>query len=209
MNFYYDITLDFLENNYQFYEVFPQDQFWKIKKIPLFQVNNKTIKDFLNNRLQVDKEFLKLIYQKTMMEDQKCDYACILADKNNAIAVVFDENGINTEMSLLSLSDELNLLEIIYSIPLMVIDYVTIEKRPKPTLLRQALQIKNIILEEINKLLDNKNYMKLQYLYLEWFGKTEKDWHKMANQMKEQLDKDIGLKEETISEIIKMSYHNV
>ena len=144
-----------------------------------------------------------------MMEDQKCDYACILADKNNAIAVVFDENGINTEMSLLSLSDELNLLEIIYSIPLMVIDYVTIEKRPKPTLLRQALQIKNIILEEINKLLDNKNYMKLQYLYLEWFGKTEKDWHKMANQMKEQLDKDIGLKEETISEIIKMSYHNV
>ncbi len=209
MNFYYDITLDFLENNYQFYEIFPQDQFWKIKKIPLFQVNNKTIKDFLNNHIQVDKEFLKLIYQKTMVEDQKCDYACILADKNNAIAVVFDENGINTEMSLLSLSDELNLLEIIYSIPLMVIDYVTIEKRPKPTLLRQALQIKNIILEEITKLLDNKNYMKLQYLYLEWFGKTEKDWRKMANQMKEQLDKDIGLKEETISEIIKMSYHNV
>ncbi len=209
MNFYYDITLDFLENNYQFYEVFPQDQFWKIKKIPLFQVNNKTIKDFLNNHIQVDKEFLKLIYQKTIVEDQKCDYACILADKNNAIAVVFDENGINTEMSLLSLSDELNLLEIIYSIPLMVIDYVTIEKKPKPTLLRQALQIKNIILEEINKLLNNKNYMKLQYLYLEWFGKTEKDWHKMANQMKEQLDKDIGVKEETISEIIKMSYHNV
>ena len=59
MNYYYDIVLDFQENNYYFYEVEKDDCFEYIKRIPIFQICNKAYKDIVNNNIIVDKIFLK------------------------------------------------------------------------------------------------------------------------------------------------------
>ena len=41
MNYYYDITLNFLENNYYFYEWNEFDDLEKVKKIPFFLISKE------------------------------------------------------------------------------------------------------------------------------------------------------------------------
>ena len=209
MNFYYDITLDFLENNYSFYEIEKTDNFVEVKKIPLFQVGNKVLKDFINNKVKVNQDFLNIIYNKTMLKNSYLEYACILADKNNAIALEFNEEGIVTKYSSLSLMDELNLLEVIYTIKNIDIDYSIISKNHKSMTLRKENIIKDIIKKEITKLYNDKNISKLQFLYLEWFDDLESDIDKIYNTMIDKLKDNISKKEEKISKIIEMSYNNV
>ncbi len=209
MNFYYDITLDFLENSYSFYEIEKTDNFVEVKKIPLFQVSNKVLKDFINNKVKVNQDFLNIIYNKTMLKNSYIEYACILADKNNAIALEFNEEGIVTKYSSLSLMDELNLLEVIYTIKNIDIDYNIISKNSKSMTLRKENIIKDIIKKEITKLYNDKNISKLQFLYLEWFDDLESDIDKIYNTMLDKLKDNISKKEEKISKIIEMSYNNV
>lgn len=209
MNFYYDITLDFLENSYSFYEIEKTDNFVEVKKIPLFQVSNKVLKDFINNKVKVNQDFLNIIYNKTMLKNSYLEYACILADKNNAIALEFNEEGIVTKYSSLSLMDELNLLEVIYTIKNIDIDYSIISKNHKSMTLRKENIIKDIIKKEITKLYNDKNISKLQFLYLEWFDDLESDIDKIYNTMIDKLKDNISKKEEKISKIIEMSYNNV
>lgn len=209
MNFYYDITLDFLENNYSFYEIEKTDNFVEVKKIPLFQVSNKVLKDFINNKVKVNQDFLNIIYNKTMLKNSYMEYACILADKNNAIALEFNEEGIVTKYSSLSLMDELNLLEVIYTIKNIDIDYSIISKNHKSMTLRKENIIKDIIKKEITKLYNDKNISKLQFLYLEWFDDLESDIDKIYKTMLDKLKDNISKKEEKISKIIEMSYNNV
>ncbi len=209
MNFYYDITLDFLENSYSFYEMEKNDNFIEVKKIPLFQVSNKVLKDFINNKVQVTKDFLNIIYNKTMLKNNYIEYACILADKNNAIALEFNSDGIINKYSALSLTDELNLLEVIYTIKSIDIEYNIVSKNPKNTILRKEYIIKDNIRKEVTKLYNDKNISKLQFLYLEWFDDLENDIDKIYNTMINKLKDNISQKEEKISKIIEMSYNNV
>lgn len=209
MNFYYDITLDFLENNYPFYEVCENDSFSYIKKIPLFQITSKVLKELVLNKVKVSNDFLKIIENKTHTEKGIIKYACILADKNNALAFIFDDEGISINYSALSLNDELNLLEVIYTIKNIDLEYEVIEKKKTNNDLRKEMNMRSIINQEIDKLYQEKNKSKLQFLYLEWFNNYEEDVTKIYQKMKKQIQEQLGNKEENIFHIIEISYNNV
>ena len=68
MNFYYDIVVNFQENNYMFYEWAESDVLEYIKRVPIFQVTTKVLRDLINNNIEVDKEFLDSIYNKTKLK---------------------------------------------------------------------------------------------------------------------------------------------
>ena len=61
MNYYYDVLLNFLDTNIYFYEWDNLDNIEYYKRVPLIQVNSKTLKDFINNNIVVEKEFLDTI----------------------------------------------------------------------------------------------------------------------------------------------------
>ena len=209
MNYYYDVVLDFQENNYYFYDVEKDDCFEYIKKIPIFQISNKTYKDVINYNIVFDKSFLKKIHNKTVTKNGLLEYSCILADRNNCIALEFSEDGTVITRSILSLEDELNILEAIYTIDLINIKY---EKKGSLIInknLKKEEYIKHLINIEINKLYKENNLYKLQFLYLEWFGKKETNIDTIINKMRNKLNKEIGSREEKILRIIKMSYNNV
>ena len=209
MNFYYDIALDFLENNYLFYDVAKTDKFWSIKKIPLFQVSSKTRQDFNLNKIQVDSTFLKMIANKTVTATGKIKYAAILADKNSAEAYLFNDEGVVTHYSPLALVDEINLLEIIYTIKNIEINYEIKGKNKINPDLRQEKYLQNLIKEEIIKLYHQKNLLKLQFLYLEWFDILETNIDVIYNKMLEALNEKIDAQAEKIGKIIEMSYNHV
>ena len=209
MNYYYDLNLDFLKDNFVFYEVDSSDIFKNVKKIPLIQVDTKTLKDLILNQVKVSMDFLNTIENKTLTNDEVIPYAVILADKNNAIAFNFNNEGINIEMSPLPIQDELNILEVIYTIKEQKIDYEKITKRKRVLNLRKEEKIKEKINKEIKKLYTEKKEAKLQFLYLEWFDTFEDNIEIIYQKMQEKLRNEITSREEKILKIIEMSYNNV
>ncbi len=209
MNYFYDITLNFLDENYLFYEWLEYDNLEYIKKIPLYQVNTKTFKDLYQNKCRVDEEFLKEIKNKTIKKKGKITYAALIADKNNVSAFEFLDDGTIIARSSLNLRDELSILEYIYTTVYKDIKYEIIEPLPIQKEIRLCTKIKKFILVEINKLYHDKNINKLKYLYLEWFKETSDNIDKIYQDMQNSLEKEINETTVHIYDLIKLSYNNV
>ena len=209
MNYYYDIMVNLEDNNYMFYEWDELDNIEVIKKIPLFQVSSKVLKDIINNEIKVSKEFLDMIHNKTKVKKGYLEYVSLFASKNGAIVLEFASDGVSIARSFLQVEDECNVLEVLYTIPILKFDY-KIEKRiDKSKDLRIEKKIKDFINLEINTLYNNKDLEKIVFLYSEWFGKTKNNVAEMISDMQNKLKTGITDVEVKIYDLIKLSYNNV
>lgn len=207
MNYYYDLYLNFQENNTFFYDWEKDDTIEYYKKLPLFQVSTEVFEDILNNQIMVEKNFLDLI--KTKTKSNNYEYIALFGDKNSVIALKFDENGLNIDRSFLNLDDELNIIEIMYTVPTQKLIYREIKKIAYNESLRAEDRIKHIIKTEIESLNNKKEYFKLEYLFVEWFNTFPQNKEIMIEIMKEKLNHTIGEKEINILNLIKLSYNVV
>src|SRR5690625_3749582 len=161
MNYYYDCLLNWNEQEaYEFYEWNDYDYLELIKKIPLVKVKHKVLLDFIQNSVKVDKEFLEMIKDKTLVSDKKnfkrIEYASLFTDTKNVIALEFNEEGLSISRSNLLIDDDLNILEVIYGIKETTFNYEIIKKIEMNQTLRQEKEAKKLILLEINNLYQNK-----------------------------------------------------
>ena len=112
MDYYYDILLNFQEEYCMFYEWDQEDVMDVIKKIPLFHVDSKVLKDLLTKIVVVNKSFLQSIENKTKLKNNEfLQYTCVFSDAKNSLAVEFDQDGKIINRSSLILDDELNINE--------------------------------------------------------------------------------------------------
>ena len=209
MNYYYDVLLNFLDTNIYFYEWDSLDNIEYYKRVPLVQVNSKTLKDFINNNIVIEKEFLDAIKDKAKKKDDCPSYIAIFADKNGSIALEFDENGKSIARSFLSLEDDLNICEILYTIDNLKINYKIDTPIEYNDNLRIEDKIKLIIKTEVKSLYKKQDFVKLKYLFMEWFNKILVDNEVMYQSMIEKLNNKIGDKEKKIYDLIKLSYNKV
>lgn len=209
MNYYYDVLLNFLDTNIYFYEWDNLDNIEYYKRVPLIQVNSKTLKDFINNNIVVEKEFLDTIKDKTKKKDNCSSYIAIFADKNGSIALEFDENGNSIARSFLSLEDDLNICDILYTIDNLKVNYKINTSVDYNDNLRIEDKIKLIIKTEVKSLYKKQDFTKLKYLFMEWFNKIPVDNEVMYQSMIEKLNNKIGDKEKKIYDLIKLSYNKV
>ena len=207
MNYYYDLYLNFQENNTFFYDWEKDDTIEYYKKLPLFQISTEVFEDILNNQIMVEKNFLDLI--KTKTKSNNYEYIALFGDKNSVIALEFDENGLNIDRSFLNLDDELNIIEIMYTVPTQKLIYREIKKIAYNESLRAEDRIKHVIKTEIESLNNKKEYFKLEYLFVEWFNTFPQNKESMIEIMKEKLNHTIGEKEINILNLIKLSYNVV
>lgn len=205
MNYYYDLALNFSTENIMFYDWDNTDPLEQYKKIPLFQVNSKTIKDFINNNITVSKDFINLIKGKSKGDNS--EYIALFADKNGSIVLEFDNKGKSIYRSFVPIEDELNILEILYTTNITKIDYTIEDKILYQKDIRKIRRIKKIIKTEIQYLSKKKDYSKLKYLYTEWFMKTSVSSDNMIKEMYDKLDNNFSQKELQIYELIKLSYN--
>ena len=162
MNYYYDVLLNFLDTNVFFYEWDSFDNLEYYKRVPLIQVNSKTLKDFINNDVIVDKEFLDIIKDKVKKKGGSSSLIAIFADRNGSIALEFNEFGKSITRSFLSIEDDLNICEILYTIDIKKINYKIDSEIKYNNNLRVEDRIKLIIKTELNSLYKRKDFMKLQ-----------------------------------------------
>ena len=214
MNYYYDCLLNWNEQEaYEFYEWNDYDYLELIKKIPLVKVKHKVLLDFIQNSVKVDKEFLEMIKDKTLVSDKKnfkrIEYASLFTDTKNVIALEFNEEGLSISRSNLLIDDDLNILEVIYGIKETTFDYEIIKKIERNKTLRQEKEAKKLILLEINNLYQNKEIDKLKYLYYEYKKENINDIDYIYEQIKSDLEKKIDQDILKLYHIIKLSYHKV
>lgn len=209
MNFYYDIVVNFQENNYMFYEWAESDVLEYIKRVPIFQVTTKVLRDLINNNIEVDKEFLDSIYNKTKLKKGFLEYVSLFVSKNGAIVLEFASDGKVIARSGLQVNDECNVMEVIYTLPIFRLEYKVLNRLELNKDLRLESTIKDFINLEINTLYKNKEWEKIVFLYNEWFLKSNSNVGEMVQEMQNRLKGEITDREFRIYNLIKLSYNNV
>ncbi|MBQ4584368.1 MAG: hypothetical protein IJA94_05730 [Bacilli bacterium] len=216
MNYYYDFILNFnkeREPYYNFYEWEKDDDLVKIKKIPIFRVEEKVLISLFIYEGKIDVNWISNLKDKTTYKAgskiKTIPYACVLTDTKSCIALKFSEEGTIIGKSLLLLDDELNLLEIGYSLKK---EKILFTKGPKSKIrnnLRQELLIKQVIQKELEKAYKERNDTKLIYYHLEWFNNLNKDIDKIYQKMQEELKNDLTDSLLKIYYLVRLSYNKI
>ena len=209
MNFYYDLVLNFNEIPFMFYEWFDEDNVELIKKIPVFSVSNKVLKDLIYNEIIVTKDFLDLIENKCELKNKTLKYVALFASKNGTIALEFNDKGKSIYHSFLQVDDEIGVIEMLYTLPQFKLNYELGPKLNTNNNLRIENNIKNFIQIEIDSLYKKENFDKLKYLYNEWFLKDSDDFEEIYKEMNQKLQEGITDREVFIYNLIRLSYNNV
>lgn len=209
MNYYYDVVLNFFDTNMLFYEWNKFDNLELYKRVPIIQVNSKTLKDFINNNVVVDKNFLEIIKDKAKKKGDCPSYIAIFADRNGSIALEFDEKGNSLYRSFLDIDDDLNISEFLYTVDIMKVSYEIKDEIKYNDSLRMEDEIKLLIKTEVNSLYKKKDFVKLKYLYMEWFNKVPYDNEQIYDYMVNKLNDKVGIEEKRIYDLIKLSYNKV
>ena len=181
MNYIYDIYINFNKDLFDFFDWNKNDKYTHIKMIPIFKIKEEDIKKIITNTIKLKKEELDLIYKKTTTWDKnnKHKNCCLFCDKNNVIAVEFDDSGLSISKSYLFVSDELEILENFYKIKEKEIKFKTLEKNKTTLKTRKQIKDDNFVIEELKNIDNNK----LDYIYFECFGKHEKEKKLILNKL--------------------------
>ena len=213
MNYIYDVSLNLAEKFIPFYEWNRSDSIESFEKIGVCKVSHRDFVTIKNHMFKVSQDFLESIKATASLKDsaflKAVDDAVIFTDEQSAIAIEFDTSGLSIKRSDLLLLDDLNILELAYSMNRKRILYETLNLVESVNELREEKRIKNIIEEEIKNLLTKNDINKLKYLYLEWFRETESDPTLMYNRMKDALNDKISDREIKVYEIINLSHSKV
>ena len=214
MNYYYDIILNWSEKEvYEFYEWNDTDYLELIKKIPLIKIKHKDFLNILMNKIKIPEEMLQELKDKTLLSSKKMiskiEYACLITDGKNVIALEFNKEGKDISRSKLLIDDELGILEIAYNLKESIFIYEMLSPIELNLEVRQVKDAVRLITLEINNLYQNNDLAKLKYLYYEYKEETKEDikviYQNIMNDLKNNFNKDL-LK---LYYIIKLSYHNV
>ena len=198
MNYIYDITLNFNEEPYNFYEWNEEDNIEYYIKVPVFKVEDEVLHDFIKNKISVSKNFLNKICNKTEIYGKKnknSKYVAIFTSLDSSIAIEFNDNGDSYLKSYLSIEEETDLLEFSKLLKYSLVDYKVKEYRKSTfkRLTRQEFSMKNSLLNNLEKIYKNNEIYKLRYLFYELYNEKpssdEKIYSKLINLIENNSEK--------------------
>ena len=171
MNYIYDIYLNLNEKLYDSFDWNKHDKIIHIKKIPIFRVDENTLKEIISNKIEINTQLLAKIKDKTEIYglNLKIPYCALFSDASDIIALEFSNKGISTKKSYLLIDEELEIMDIISKIDETKIDIKIINKEKNATKTRNQLKEEKFI----NNELKNMDEDKLNYIFFECFGRKE------------------------------------
>lgn len=191
MTYIYDVTLNFNDILYDFFEWNNNDNLIHVRKIPIFKVSNDIFLDMLMHEVQISDDILNKIKDKTDTYGKKTKSftSCLVRCEDNIIALKFDDNGISKQVSSIIIEEELDILEIRVSMT-KSFEYKTLNKRKFLTSTRYDSVNRTYLQKQINSLNINNDREKIKYLYFEYFGKYINDEKTALNKLKKEIIKD-------------------
>lgn len=208
MNYIYDILLNFNPIFYNFYDWYKKDKIEHIKKIPLFKVDDQTIKDFMNYELIIEDNFLVKIKNKTEIfinrKVKQKEYTFLITNLKKSLAIDL-KNGKILISDLLIDEDEL-VKERASNLPECKILYEKLKKQAKEKLkTRKSIETEIKLKDEINKIYTEKDVEKLEYIYYECFNKKEKNIDKIYKKLIKEIEENLCKIEKTLLPLLKLT----
>ena len=188
-----DITLNFLDKFYPFYEWLDDDNIENFEKVFVYKVRPNILQDLINNVIKIDLKYLK-------------DVPLVFTDEYEFIAIDFDKKGKSNYKSSLTLKDQIKISNLIYYVKYENINYEKIKQADQSINLRYEEKIKKVLNLEINKLYENNNIDKIKYIYYEWFKCEEDNIKKIINKMQKKLLLPITNDEKKLYNLIIKTY---
>ena len=187
MNYIYDIYLNFRDIPYDFYDWNKNDTIIHIKKAPIFLINVDNFQNIVNHNIKLDKNLFKYVHNRTELykKDSKNISCALFTDKNNIIALLFNDDGSSIKRSLLVVDEELEILDNLDDIDEIELEYKAINKIEYYTETRKQAKIKEYIKNELNLCSEDR----LKYIYFECFNKYENNINKIKNVIKNAFEK--------------------
>lgn len=175
MIYIYDLTLNFNDRLYDFYDWKETDNITHYRKIPLIKLSDKKYDKFLNNKVQVGEELLSLVrdkaqqYKGRMLKTVK--YAFVLTNGFDAFAVMLDDGGTSVKKSKLVIGEELEVIDLANNLKVKDVSFnIVCKDNFVNKFTRDEEVIINGVVSKINDHKDNLELLK--YLYYEWNNKT-------------------------------------
>ena len=161
MNYYYDLIVNLNEEYIPFYEWNKDDNLECFEKIPLYKISEKDMQNILQNNIKINDVFLNLIKDKTILKSNSLintvEYSVVFTDGKTSVVLEFDNSGKSIFRSDLLLEDDLNILEISFTLKQKEINFEILQEVKINSELREVIKMKNIIRNEVNKLYEEKN----------------------------------------------------
>lgn len=182
MNYIYDLLLNFNKEFYDFYDWNNDDRLTHIRRIPIYKINEKSLKDIIYHDVRINKNFLKQIFNQTdfFMKNnlRTLKYACLLCNDKKVIGIKCDDNGriigksdllIDEHNEIISVSDRYDVIGLDYTViktnnieifktrkKIMMEKYVVSELERQSTERLQYLlyECSNVICEDRNSIIE-------------------------------------------------------
>lgn len=190
MNYIYDITINLNKNNlYEFYEWREEDIPEFILKMPLYKVDKDTFLDLKYNNVIVSKDFLLKIFDKTEVYTPNAinliRYSALFSCEEDAIAIEFDSDGNSYMKSNLSIEEESEVIECARLLKYTILDYKVKSKNSykEKFVTRKELETKDFIINKIKDIYNNKEEMKLKYIFFEIYNEKLDDPDKIYSKL--------------------------
>ncbi len=172
MIYVYDILLNFNKELIEFFEWEKHDNIKYAKKISLFKVDKKVIKDILEYEIEFDSSFVKNTNKYDFDGIGDKIYYTLLTDGDIVIGLSIKNNKIDL-LSRLIIDEEDEVITMANSINKYNINYkkLGLKRKDSRVLTRNEKEKLKGLKKEIINLYKDKNYDKLKYLYYEFTSK--------------------------------------
>ena len=202
MNYIYDIVLNFNREYYNFFEWDKKDTIVNIKKIPLFKVEDKLFNIFKYYNVNVDNSFTNMIKDKTSTYSKlKLEYAAIICNGKEAIAILLNKNGVLIKRSSLLLDEEEEVLDECYDFEVVNIQINKYSKKKISNVIRYKREKKEWLLKYINK---ENSLTNLKYIYYDYYEKEENDISIIKNDLIKEINNNWNNKLDKLYNTVKM-----
>ena len=198
MDYIYDITLNFQENYYQFFEWKPEDKIINIPKISIYKVSDKDIIYLKNNEVKVSEEFITKI-KKDNKKNKKI--VCIVSNGKTAIALLFNSRGYLIKRSSLIFEEEEEVIYIVKNKRAIKIPYEKNNHKYNNNYLRIEKEKKDLVSSYIK---NTTNIYSLKYLYYECYERELNDINKIRKILLKELTHNWNENQKKIYNIINI-----
>lgn len=167
MDYFYDVLVNFQEENINYYEWLKTDNIQLIKKLPVILISREDFLNIYSHSIKIDKAFIDKIMDKTIINKDKYKNCLLMCDKSNTLILEFDSEGKEIKRSNLTYLDDEKVCDEVYGFKKTKLAYSLVNKITNNNNNRVLIQMKNSVLNILNNSLKQKDYSRIEYYYYE------------------------------------------
>ena len=167
MVYVYDILVNFNDMLYDFYDWKTTDDFYHVRRCPLFKVKTNILGDLTYKKVRIAEEFLSVVKDKTQVFTSKnvetLEYSFIVTDGINSLMVLLDKKGLVIKKSKFLINEEVEISNMSKTMRMTALSYNVINNNiTKNKMLRDENSLVDKILEELKIIkLDEETLLKV------------------------------------------------